>query len=42
MESARVVWKALPGARDAVGLYEEKGNAVSAGKARMILERIVR
>jgi tetratricopeptide (TPR) repeat protein len=27
--------------RDAVGLYEEKGNVVSAGNARMILERIV-
>jgi DNA-binding SARP family transcriptional activator/tetratricopeptide (TPR) repeat protein len=26
---------------DAVGLYEEKGNVVSAGNARMILERIV-
>jgi ATP/maltotriose-dependent transcriptional regulator MalT len=27
--------------RGAVGLYEEKGNVVSAGNARMILERIV-
>jgi tetratricopeptide (TPR) repeat protein len=32
---------AVEALREAVGLYEEKGNVVSAGNARMILERIV-